>query len=232
MDPWTVGIVVVIAVGVVVIVLGALSDRRKNRRAAREMLSPPDRPIPRFAPETPAPHYLSELQARRRPGGARTTELSAADRDELARRLRDPDTVSLPAGMVSPDFITDRTAGWAVLDRPYVLVCAEPITTVRELITPLEKVLPTGRPVVVVAPGLAGDVRSTLEVNAIQQTMSVLAVEAAGDVLTRIAGLVDTTPIPRADLQSSWVGLDRLGGCDRWVSTATTSYLLDRPDVA
>src|SRR5690349_19373307 len=109
MDPWTVGIVVVIAVGVVVIVLGAVYDRRRNRRAAREMLSPPDRTIPRFAPETPAPHYLSELQARRRPAGARATDLSPADRDELTRRLRDPDTVSVPAGMASADFVTDKS---------------------------------------------------------------------------------------------------------------------------
>src|SRR6478735_6630070 len=162
-DPWTVGIVALIVLGVVVITFGALSDRRKNRRAAREMLSPPDRSIPHFAPETPAPNYLSELQARRRPAAARSAGLSAADRQEISSRINDPATVSVPVGMASPDFVTDQPNGWAVLEHPYVLVCSEPVATVREILTVLERVLPTGRPLVVVAPALLGEVRSTLE---------------------------------------------------------------------
>ncbi len=225
-DPWTIGIIVVLAIGVAVILYGALSDRRKNRRAAAEMLSPPDRAIPHFAPETPAPNYLSELQARRVPASARTPALSAAQRAEISRGFDAPSTVTVGVGMASPDFVTDKSASWAVLDDPYVLVCAEPVATVREILTVLEKVLPTGHPLVIVAPALLGEVRSTLEVNAIQQTMALLGVLAEGDDLATIVRATAATPIPRTDLLSSYVSLDRLGRCHRWVSTATTSYVL------
>jgi hypothetical protein len=229
-DPWIVGIVIVLLVGVVVIVYGALSDRRKNKRAAAEMLAPPDREIPHFSPHTPAPHYLSELQARRRPAGGRSTDLSTADRDSITRLIDDPATSSIAAGMVSAEFVTDHRTGWAVLDRPYVLVCAEPPTTVRELLGVLEKVLPTGNPLVIVAPSVRGEVRDMLEVNAIQQTMSLLAVEAGRDALEQVARLTDTEPVPRGDLQSSWISVDRLGRCALWVSTASRSHLIKMID--
>jgi hypothetical protein len=225
-DPWTIGIVVVIAVGLLVILYGALADRRRNKKAAAEMLSPPDRQIPHFSPETPPPQYLSELQARRRPADARSRDLSTPERAAIARLLDDPSMPQVPVGMASRDFVTDQATNWAVLDKTYVLVCAEPVATIREILALLEKVLPTGLPLVVVAPSLRGEVLFTLEVNAIRQTMPLLGVEADGDDLQRIAALTGSTPIPRSDLQSSYASLDRLGRCERWVSTPTTSYLL------
>jgi hypothetical protein len=225
-DPWTIGIIVVLAIGVAVILYGAMSDRRRNRRAAAEMLSPPDRAIPHFAPQTPWPNYLSELQARRAPTTARTPGLSPAQREEISREFDAPTTVRVEVGMASLDFVTDKSATWAVLDDPYVLVCAEPVATIREILTVLEKVLPTGHPLVIVAPALLGEVRSTLEVNAIQQTMALLGVLAEGDDLATIIRATSATPIPRTDLLSSYVSLDRLGRCQRWVSTPTTSYAL------
>jgi hypothetical protein len=230
-DPWTIGIVVVLVIGVTVIAYGAIADRRRNKRAAAEMLSPPDRAIPHFAPESAAPTYLSDLQARRRPSRATAAELTEAQRADIRRRLADPTTVSVAAGMASLDFVTDKATTWAVLDSPYVLVCAEPVTTVREILSLLEKVLPTGSPLVIVAPTLRDEVRSTLEVNAIQQTMSLIGVEADGDDLTRIARATATEPVPRADLVSGWVSLDRLGRCDRWVSTSRASHVLISAEV-
>ena len=128
--------------------------------------------------------------------------------------------------MVSDAFVTDRVAGWAVLDAPYVLVCADPVSTIRELIGVLEKIMPTGRPVVVVAPALSSEVRRTLEVNAIQGTVGLIAVEADDADRSRLAELSGARPVPRDDLQSGYLALDRLGSCDRWVSTGHSSHLL------
>ena len=63
-----------------------------------------------------------------------------------------------------------------MLDHPAVLVCADPVGSIRELLPVLERLMMTGTPLVVLAPDLAPEVRSTLEVNAIQQTMRLLAV--------------------------------------------------------
>ena len=63
MDAWSIGLIVLIIAGLGAIIFGALWDRRRNKRRAAEMLAPPARSIPQFHPDSPAPHYLSDLQA-------------------------------------------------------------------------------------------------------------------------------------------------------------------------
>lgn len=220
------GLIAVLVVGIFLIGYGALSDRAKNRRAVAEMLSPPQRDIPAFDPATPAPQYLSELQARRPPEGAANTELTPEQRRELAQQLTEPSTVVLEAVMVSRDFVTDSHAGWAVLDSPRVLVCPERVEAVRELLPVLEAVKAAGVPLVIAAPFLGSQVESTLEVNAIQQTLRVVGVTASQPVVHQIAAATGTNPIGRGDLQSGYVSLAQLGTCARWVSDNRRSYVL------
>jgi hypothetical protein len=224
-DLWTVGLTVVLAIGLVAVIFGALHDRARNRRAVAEILSPPDRTIPRFAPDAPAPHYLSELQARRTPR-ATSTALTPKQRDEISRQFSEPRTLSVDAGYASGDFVTDEGSGWAVLDHARVLVCADPIQSTRELLAVLEPFALSQTPLVVVAPGLAQEVKATLEVNTIQSTMRLLAVLAESSQRQVVADATGAHLITRADLQAGYVPLDCLGDCDRWVSDATRSYLI------
>ena len=113
---------------------------------------------------------------RRSPADSRPAALTAEDRKTITRQIADTQTVTIPAGYASRDFVTDPASGWAVLDRPAVLVCADPVETVRELLGVLEQLIMSRTPLVVVAPSLAPEVLATLEVNQIQQTMQLLAV--------------------------------------------------------
>ena len=178
MEPWIIGLIALVAVGLGVIVFGALHDRARNRRRAAEMLAPPQRTIPHFRPDSPAPHYLSELQARRPPPEAEPTDLTAAQREVITAQLSDPTTITIRAGYASKDFATDRSSGWAVLESPRVLVCADPVTSMRELLTVLEKLIISNTPVVLIAPAIVDEVRATLEVNKIRQLIQVVAVTA------------------------------------------------------
>jgi hypothetical protein len=226
-EPWTIGLVAVIVVGLAVILFGALSDRAKNRRAAVEMLAPPRRTIPQFRPDSPAPSYLSDLQARRPPDDATARELTPADREQLAAQLKDVSTVKLSAGFASRDFITDRSSSQAVLDQPRVLVCAERIESTRELLAILEKLILSGTPLVVVAPSLSDEVRGTLEVNQIQGTMGLLAVTPPTTAdLHRMADATGAQIRTRSDLQGGYAWPEHLGTCARWVSTAKHSYVI------
>ncbi len=225
-DPWTIGLIAVIVVGLAVIMFGALSDRVKNRRAAVEMMAPPQRTIPHFRPDSPAPRYLSELQARRRTTDDRPTELSSSDRDQIGTQLRDASTIAIKTGYLSRDFVTDATSSQAVLDQPRVLVCADRIESTRELLTILEKLILSRTPLVVVAPSLSDEVRGTLEVNAIQQTMRLLAVTPNQTELVQVADATRAQARTRSDLQAGYIWPEHLGGCDRWVSTATASYVI------
>ena len=91
----------------------------------------------------------------------------------------------------------------------------------------------TGTPLVVVAPELAPDVLSTLEVNQIQQTMRLLAVSPTGAGLADLAAACGATPLSRSDRQAGYLPPDHLGTCERWVSTAKASHLIGiRAEVA
>jgi hypothetical protein len=226
-DAWQIGLIVVIVVGLGLIIFGALWDRSRNRKRAAEMLAPPKREIPRFRPDAPAPHYLSDLQARRPPEDAVTTELSADERSAIKVRIAEPDIVTIKTGYASKEFVTDKGSGWAVLDQPRVLVCADPVGTIRELLPVLEPMIMSKSPLVIVAPRLADEVRATLEVNKIRQTMSLLAVTPAEADLARIAEATGAGIIDRADRQSGYVPLDQLGRCERWVSTASASHVIN-----
>jgi hypothetical protein len=226
MDPWSIGLIVLIIAGLAAIIFGALWDRRRNRQRAAEMLAPPPREIPHFEPDAPAPHYLSDLQARRRPENAEPIDLSNAERESITRQLADPHTVMVKAGYASRDFITDSSSGWAVLEHPAVLACGDPVEAFRELLSTLEKLILTRTPLVVVAPAIAPDVLATLEVNAIRRTMRLLAVICDDAGISTIAAACQAMIIDRSDRQSGYLGPDHLGHCARWISTPTSSHLI------
>jgi hypothetical protein len=229
-DPWNVGLIVVIVVTLAVIIFGALTDRYRNKRRATAVLAPPARAIPRFQPDAPPPHYLSDLQARRAPEDAEPTELSQPEREAIAGQLKDPATVTIKAGYASRAFVTDQTSSWAVLEGPAVLVCQDAVESFRELLGILEKLILTKTPLVLAAPAVAPEVLATLEVNRIRQTMRLLAVTPDQAGLDAVAKACRTTAVGRRDRQAGDVGEDRLGRCERWVSTAKASYLIATPD--
>lgn len=227
MDAWTLGLVVLVVVGVGVIVFGALWDRARNRRRAEEMLAPPQRVIPHFRPDAPAPQYLSELQARRPPATAPGAGLSTAERSELGRRLEEGEGVTIGAGYASGDFVTDPTSGWAVLEEPVVLVCGDRVASVRELLGVLERMVLSQTPLVVVAPELAPEVIATLEVNRIQRRLALVVVVAPdADERARVARACGATPTERSDRQAGYLPPSVLGRCARWVSTLRASHVL------
>jgi hypothetical protein len=226
MDAWGIGLIVLIIAGLGAIIFGALWDRRRNKRRAAEMLAPPARSIPQFHPDSPAPHYLSDLQARRRPDDAAPTDLTDTERQSITQQLADPHTITVKAGYASRDFVTDSSSGWAVLDQPAVLVCGDAIGSFREMISTLEKLILSRTPLVVVAPSIARDVLATLELNAIRQTMRLLAVICDEPNLRTIATASQAMIMDRSDRQSGYLSQHYLGHCERWISTATTSHLI------
>lgn len=227
MEGWQIGLIAVVAIGLAVIVFGAVRDRRLNERRRREMLAPPQRDIPRFAPDAPTPRYLSELQARRPPAGAQPTTLTDDERARLRAAIERPDTLTLQAGYASPDLVTDTATGWCVVRRPAVLVSRAPVRVVRELLGVLERQVPTGRPLVVVAPEIGPELIATFGVNHIQRVITIVPVLVSEqDALDRIAEATGATPVTHADLQSGYCPPDLLGSCPVWISTADRSHLL------
>ena len=226
MDPWTLGLVAVVVIGLGLILYGALFDRRRNRRAREEMLSPPKRDIPQFRPDAAPPQYLSELQARRPPTDPPPTGLSERERQDLAARLKGPDAVAITTGYASRSFVNEAAEGWVVLDDPAVLVCSSSVDTIREVLPLLERAAVSRHPLVIAAPAFAPDVLATLEVNVIQRMLRFLAVCGDKHTLATVAAHTGARPLDRSDLQAGFHPADHLGHCGRWVADKQQSWLL------
>lgn len=221
-----IGLIAIGVLGLGAIIFGALYDRSRHHRQVAELTSAPARTIPSFEGTTATPRYLSELQARRSPP-APTSALDSTTRSEIGAALTAEDTVRIGVGFASKDFVTDPESGWAVLEAPRVLACAEPVTSLRELLGLLERSMLSDTALVVVAPSIEAQVLETLEVNAIQQKLRILVVLSKDPKpVDAICAASRANLVGRADLQAGYVTGGELGACERWVSSAKASYLV------
>src|ERR671914_603826 len=83
-------------------------------------------------------------------------------------------------GYISPYFVTDQDRMEAVLDDPYILFAQQKISSVRDLLPPLEKVMQAGKSLVIIAEDVEGEALATLVVNKIRGTFQAAAVKAPG----------------------------------------------------
>jgi chaperonin GroEL len=83
-------------------------------------------------------------------------------------------------GYVSPYFVTNAEAMEVDLEDPLILIHEKKIASVHDLLPVLEKVVQTGRPLLIIAEDLEGEALATLVVNKIRGTLSVAAVKAPG----------------------------------------------------
>jgi chaperonin GroEL len=110
-------------------------------------------------------------------------------------------------GYISPYFVTDPERQEAVLEEPYVLIVNKKISSAQELLPVLEKVLQTGKPLVVIAEDVEGEALATLVVNKIRGTFNAIAVKAPGFGDRRKAMLQDISILTGGQVVSEEVGL-------------------------
>ena len=132
----------------------------------------------------------------------------------------------MKAGYLAPEFVTDASSGWAVLDQPLVLVCSERVQTVRELLPVLERLISAKEPLVIAAPAFTDEVSATLAVNKIRQTIPLLPIAATAEQLGAIAAATGAHQLVRSDLQAGYVPPEHLGRATRWVSSGKQSFIL------
>jgi chaperonin GroEL len=83
-------------------------------------------------------------------------------------------------GYLSPYFVTDQTAMEAVLDDAYVLVFEKKISNIKDLVPVLEKVVNSGKPLLIIAEDVEGEALAALVINRLRGTFKVAAVKAPG----------------------------------------------------
>jgi chaperonin GroEL len=83
-------------------------------------------------------------------------------------------------GYISPYFVTDTEKMEAVFENPFILIHDKKISTMKDLLPILEKVVQTGRPMVIISEDVEGEALATLVVNRLRGSLKIAAVKAPG----------------------------------------------------
>jgi len=110
-------------------------------------------------------------------------------------------------GYISGYFVTDPERMEAVIEDAYVLIVESKISSVKDLLPLLEKVIQSGKPLVILAEDVDGEALSTLVVNKIRGTFKSVAVKAPGFGDRRKAMLQDIATLTGGQVISETVGL-------------------------
>ncbi|WP_433827508.1 chaperonin GroEL [Actinoplanes sp. CA-015351] len=110
-------------------------------------------------------------------------------------------------GYISAYFMTDAERMEAVFDDPYILIANSKISAVKDLLPVLEKVMQSGKPLVIIAEDVEGEALATLVVNKVRGTFKSVAVKAPGFGDRRKAMLEDIAILTGGAVISEEVGL-------------------------
>ncbi|MER7486496.1 chaperonin GroEL [Streptomyces sp. NPDC126497] len=137
-------------------------------------------------------------------------------------------------GYISAYFATDMERMEAVLDDPYILIANSKVSNVKDLLPLLEKVMQSGKPLLIIAEDVEGEALSTLVVNKIRGTFKSVAVKAPGFGDRRKAMLGDIAILTGGEVISEEVGLklenatlDLLGKARKVVITKDETTIVD-----
>jgi chaperonin GroEL len=137
-------------------------------------------------------------------------------------------------GYISPYMITDPDRMEAVLDDPYILIANQKIGNVQDLLPVLEKVMQTGKSLLIIAEDLEGEALATLVVNKLRGTFTSVAVKAPGFGDRRKRMLEDIAIITGGETVSEELGiklesvtLDMLGRAKTVKVTKEDTTLID-----
>ncbi|MGW3357033.1 chaperonin GroEL [Streptomyces bungoensis] len=137
-------------------------------------------------------------------------------------------------GYISAYFATDMERMEAVLEDPYILIANSKISSVKDLLPLLEKVMQSGKPLLIIAEDVEGEALSTLVVNKIRGTFKSVAVKAPGFGDRRKAMLGDIAILTGGEVISEEVGLklenatlDLLGRARKVVVTKDETTIVD-----
>ncbi len=137
-------------------------------------------------------------------------------------------------GYISPYMVTDAERQEAVLDDPYILFNQGKITSVQELLPVLEKVMQSGKPLVIIAEDIEGEALATLVVNKIRGTFNSASVKAPGFGERRKAMLQDMAILTGGQVVAEEVGLkldgvtlDMLGTARKVIITKDNTTIIE-----
>ncbi len=137
-------------------------------------------------------------------------------------------------GYLSPYMITDQERMEAILEEPFILMANQKIGAVQDLLPVLEKVIQSGKPLLIIAEDVEGEALATLVVNKLRGTFTGLAVKAPGFGERRKRMLEDIAILTGGEVISDELGLklenttvEQLGRARKVVVTKDNTTIID-----
>jgi chaperonin GroEL len=160
--------------------------------------------------------------------------ITVEESSTMATELEITEGVAFDKGYISPYFVNDAERMETVLQDANILLHRDKISSIQDLLPLLEEISQAGRPLLIVAEDVEGEALSTLVINAIRKTLSVVAVKAPFFGDRRKAFMDDLAVVTGAQvinsevgLALSEVGLEVLGRARRIVVTKDDTTIVD-----
>ncbi|KJK50206.1 molecular chaperone GroEL [Lentzea aerocolonigenes] len=133
--------------------------------------------------------------------------ITVEESNTLGLELELTEGMRFDKGYISGYFVTDPERQEAVLEDPYILLFGSKISTVKDLLPLLEKVMQGGKPLLIISEDVEGEALATLVVNKIRGTFKSVAVKAPGFGDRRKAILQDIATLTGGQVITEDVGL-------------------------
>jgi chaperonin GroEL len=133
--------------------------------------------------------------------------ITVEESNTLGLELELTEGMRFDKGYISGYFVTDAERQEAVLEDPYILLFGSKIASVKDLLPLLEKVIQSGKPLLIISEDVEGEALATLVVNKIRGTFKSVAVKAPGFGDRRKAILQDIATLTGGQVISEDVGL-------------------------
>ena len=160
--------------------------------------------------------------------------ITVEESSTAATELEFTEGMQFDKGYISGYFVTDPDRMEAVLEDPYILINQGKISAIADVLPVLEKVVQSGKPLLIIAEDVDGEALSTLVVNKIRGTFNVVAVKAPGFGDRRKAMLQDMAILTggqvvaeEVGLKLDQVGLEVLGQARRVVVAKDSTTIID-----
>ena len=160
--------------------------------------------------------------------------ITVEEAKSLATELDVVEGMQFDRGYLSPYFVTDAEKMRATLEDPYILLHEKKLSNLQDMLPILEKVVQSGRPLLIIAEDIEGEALATLVVNRLRGGLKVAAVKAPGFGDRRKAMLEDIAILTKGTVVSEEVGisldavtLDMLGSAKRIEITKDETTIVD-----
>lgn len=160
--------------------------------------------------------------------------ITVEDSNSFGTHLEVTEGMRFDKGYISGYFVTDADRQEAVLEDPYILLVESKVSQIKDLLQLLEKVMSTGKPLLIIAEDVDGEALTTLVLNKIRGTFKTVAVKAPGFGDRRKAMLQDMAILTGGQVISETVGLtlenaelDMLGKARKVVVTKDETTIVE-----